>query len=142
MIVKAVIEMPAGTNYKYESNGKGGLVLDRVVSNKVPFNYGYIPKTLCGDGDPLDVFVASSRPLFPLAKVKIIIIGGFHCVDQGDIDDKLIAVLQGDEPAYMGCDHMAVVKDYLTSYKKGFIVNESLTRDEAFQVYLEAKKRF
>lgn len=116
--------MTKGTNYKYEhKNGK--LVLDRVLAIDVPHNYGYIPGTMANDGDPVDVFVFSKRPILALAEVEVEIIGGFYCFDNGIEDDKLLAVLVGDE--FKGYSFVAEeVKQYLTRYKPGFKVEGNM----------------
>lgn len=118
--VEAVIEMPTGVQYKYEhEQGTGTLVLDRVLNQPVPFNYGYIPDTMSEDGDPSDIFVISSLAVYPLAKVAAHLVGKFKCTDQGVPDDKYVSVLVGDTWVN---DDLGLIRDYLESYKVGFEV--------------------
>ena len=93
--INVIIEIPKGSNNKYEIDKKTGLIaLDRVnhTSQAVPFDYGFVPQTLWHDGDPLDVIVLTTYPLLAgiLAKVRPVAIMGMN--DSGDIDDKIIAV--------------------------------------------------
>ncbi len=98
----AVIEIPKGSKLKYEIDKATGLLaLDRVLYSSVhyPANYGFIPRTLAGDGDPLDVLVLMQEPVHPLTIVRARAIGGFTMRDDKGIDDKIIAVAI-DDPAY------------------------------------------
>lgn len=100
--VPAVIEIPQGSKLKYELDKKTGmLMLDRVLYSSVhyPANYGFIPQTLAGDGDPLDVLVLMQEPLHPLTIVRARAIGGFRMRDDKGVDDKIVAVAV-DDPAF------------------------------------------
>lgn len=70
----AVIEVPMGSKNKYELDKASGLLrLDRVLYSAVvyPANYGFVPRTYCDDGDPLDVLVFCQEPLNPLTIVDV-----------------------------------------------------------------------
>lgn len=98
----AVIEIAKGFKKKYEMDKETGLIiLDRVLhtSTHYPANYGFIPKTLSGDGDPLDVLVLSSESLDPLVLVKCYPVGMMLMKDGGKDDEKVIAIPVGD-PLY------------------------------------------
>ena len=98
----AVIEIPMGSKNKYELDKETGmLILDRVLytSTHYPFNYGFIPRTYCDDGDPLDVFVVCSQVIDPLCLVNCKPVGCVTMLDGGKKDFKLIAVPTGD-PQY------------------------------------------
>jgi inorganic pyrophosphatase len=100
--VPAVIEIPRGSKLKYELDKRTGLLmLDRVLYSSVhyPANYGFIPQTHAGDGDPLDILVLMQEPVHPLTIVRARPIGGFFMRDDKGIDDKIIAVAI-DDPAY------------------------------------------
>src|SRR5262245_50102980 len=100
----AVIEIPRGSKLKYEIDKKTGvLLLDRVLYSAVhyPVNYGFIPRTHGGDGDPLDVLVLMQEPVHPLTVVRARAIGGFLMVDEKGVDDKIVAVAV-DDPAFAG----------------------------------------
>src|ERR1700676_3263845 len=95
--IRAIVEMPMKSNYKYEVNKTtGALRLDRPISRSVPFNYGYIPHTVCLDVDPIDLFLVSRYPIPPLTEVDVQLVGVFKCTDNGVSDDKLIGTLGGE----------------------------------------------
>jgi inorganic pyrophosphatase len=122
--VNAIVEMPKGSSYKYEVNKEdGGLKLDRPLNQSIPFNYGFIPETLCQDGDPLDVFVLSHHPIPPLTKVEVNILGVLKCTDNGIEDDKLVASLVGEEGTEVSLvNSIPYILTYLNTYKSGFEV--------------------
>lgn len=91
----AVIEIPKGSKKKYELDKETGLiVLDRVLytSTHYPANYGFLPKTLSEDGDPLDVLVLCQEVLDPLTLVRCYPIGAIKMIDNDEVDEKIIAV--------------------------------------------------
>lgn len=100
----ALIEIPAGSITKYEvDEDTGHVFVDRYMSMPVvyPANYGSIPSSQGGDGDPLDVLVFTREPILPGALIKVRAIGILHMVDGGEQDDKIVAVPAGDiDPTY------------------------------------------
>lgn len=100
----AFIEIEQGSKCKYELDKETGLViLDRVLytATHYPMSYGFIPLTLSDDGDPLDVFVLCSQPILTGTLVRCYPVGIVNMVDQGENDEKLIAIPFGD-PVYNG----------------------------------------
>ncbi|MBQ9806148.1 MAG: inorganic diphosphatase [Clostridia bacterium] len=100
----AVIEIPKGSKCKYELDKFTGLLkLDRVLytSTHYPANYGFIPRTYADDGDPLDVLVLCSEPIYPLTLIRVYPIGVMRMIDGGKMDDKVIAIPFSD-PSYLG----------------------------------------
>ena len=98
-IVNGIIEIPKNTRAKYELDKESGLLkLDRVLyaSMYYPANYGFIPKTFCDDGDPLDILVLSQITIVPMCIVSAKVIGVMRMLDQGEHDDKIIAVAEND----------------------------------------------
>src|SRR5688572_15594797 len=94
-----VIEIPRGSNVKYELDKATGLLrLDRMLYSAVhyPANYGFIPQTLAEDDDPLDVLVLCQEPVDPLTLVKARAIGLMTMVDSGKKDHKILAVAMDD----------------------------------------------
>lgn len=90
-----VIEIPQGSQDKYEYDPElEAIKLDRVLyaSYKFPANYGFIPQTLAEDGDPADVILISTNPLFPGVIAEARAIGFMEMVDSGEVDNKIIAV--------------------------------------------------
>ena len=97
-----MIEIPKGSKNKYELDKETGLLrLDRVLYSAVhyPANYGFIPRTFCDDGDPLDALVLGQEPVHPLTIVEARAIGVMRMRDEKGIDDKIIAVSVHD-PAF------------------------------------------
>src|SRR5215471_12357396 len=108
-VFPAVIEVPAGSKNKYELDKKTGLLrLDRVLYGAVhyPANYGFVPRTYCDDKDPLDVLVLGQETVVPLAIVRAKPIGVMKMMDQGEADDKVIAV-HVDDPEYAHYDSLS-----------------------------------
>ena len=100
----AVIEIPKGCKCKYELDKYTGLLrLDRVLytSTHYPANYGFIPRTYADEGDPLDVLVLCSEPIYPLTLIRVYPIGVMRMLDGGKMDDKIIAIPFSD-PTYLG----------------------------------------
>jgi inorganic pyrophosphatase len=98
-VVNTIIEIPKGSNAKYEMDKPTGLLrLDRVLYSAMfyPHNYGFIPQTLGEDNDPLDILVLSQIAVVPLCIVEARVIGVMRMLDQGEGDDKIIAVASQD----------------------------------------------
>jgi len=98
----AFIEIPAGSKIKYELDKPTGLLkVDRILYSSVhyPANYGFVPRTYCPDGDPLDVLVLCQEPVAPGTLLRARSIGVMRMYDQGKEDDKLVAV-HVDDPDY------------------------------------------
>ncbi|GAU36010.1 hypothetical protein TSUD_211480 [Trifolium subterraneum] len=101
-VFNCVIEIGQGSKVKYELDKKSGLIkVDRILYSSVvyPHNYGFIPRTLCEDGDPLDVLVLMQEPVIPGCFLRARAIGLMPMIDQGEKDDKIIAVC-ADDPEY------------------------------------------
>jgi len=97
--IPVFIEVSKGSKNKYEYNPKAGfLVLDRVLHSSVvyPFDYGFAPQTICGDGDQLDVLVMGSIPLIPGCFVNVRPICYIVMEDEKGVDEKVLSVLDAD----------------------------------------------
>lgn len=93
--VNVVIEIPEGSLVKYEQDHDSGYIfVDRFVRTTMgyPANYGFVPNTMSGDGDPVDVLVLCSQPLLPNTVVPCIPIGLLEMEDESGVDAKVIAV--------------------------------------------------
>lgn len=98
----AVVEISKGGKNKYELDKQTGmLMLDRVLytSTHYPANYGFIPRTLADDGDPLDVLILCQEAIQPMTLVRCFPIGVLSMVDGDSADEKIIAVPAKD-PTY------------------------------------------
>ncbi|KAL9690859.1 hypothetical protein QQ045_011271 [Rhodiola kirilowii] len=97
-----VVEIGKGSKVKYELDKKTGLIkVDRVLYSSVvyPHNYGFIPRTLCEDSDPMDVLILMQEPVLPWTFLRARAIGLMPMIDQGEKDDKIIAVF-ADDPEF------------------------------------------
>lgn len=125
--VNALIEISQGSRGKYEIDKSTGLLkLDRVIysSFHYPVNYGFIPKTLGEDGDPLDILVICSENIQPLCLVEATVIGNMQMIDNGEKDDKIIAVATKDPSVNhvkdvdaLPAHFKAVLRNYFEQYK-------------------------
>jgi len=93
--INVVIEIPQGSNIKYELDKESGAIfLDRILygSQFYPANYGFVPNTLAEDGDPIDVLVISSESVVPGCVIKSRVIGVLIMEDESGKDEKILAV--------------------------------------------------
>jgi len=94
--VNVIVEVPVGGHpIKYEMDKEAGtLVVDRFLYTPMtyPGNYGFVPHTLSEDGDPIDVLIASTRPLVPGCVINVRPIGVLKMEDNSGKDEKIIAV--------------------------------------------------
>ncbi len=111
----SVIEISKGSKMKYELDKQTGLLrLDRVLhtSTHYPANYGFIPRTYALDNDPLDVLVLCSEKIEPMSLVECYPIGVISMLDNGDPDDKIIAIHTGD-PTYNGYNDISQLPKHI-----------------------------
>ena len=111
----AVIEISKGSKNKYELDKETGLLmLDRVLftSTHYPANYGFVPRTLSEDGDPLDVFVYCTQEIQPMSLVECRPIGAIDMIDNYQVDTKIIAVPVGD-PTYSDFNNITDLPPHL-----------------------------
>lgn len=96
--LNVVIEIQRGSRNKYEYDKKGYFYLDRVVPEPLvyPCDYGFVPSTLCEDGDSLDVCLFSRDSFHQGAVIRARIVGMFIMNDSGEVDNKLICVPKDD----------------------------------------------
>ncbi len=127
----AVIEIPKGSKTKYELDKETGILkLDRILytSTHYPANYGFIPRTYAEDHDPLDVLVLCSEIIHPMSLVRCYPIGVISMIDNGDPDDKIIAIPYGD-PTYNGykdiCELPKHIFDEMSHFFKVYKTLES-----------------
>jgi inorganic pyrophosphatase len=150
--IPAIIEIPTGSKVKYELDKKSGLlVVDRILFSAVhyPANYGFVPRTYCDDGDPLDVLVLCSEPIQALSIMRAKVIGVMKMRDDKGEDDKLISV-HADDPNYADYSDVSEIpahrlrelqrffQDYKTLENKKVLVSEPQGRSEGLQVLRDA----
>jgi len=113
-VVTGIVEIPKNSRAKYELDKETGmLMLDRMLYTPMsyPANYGFIPKTYCDDGDPLDILILCQEKLVPMCLVNCKVIGVMHMIDGGEMDDKIIAVADGD-PSVKHINDLGDVPEY------------------------------
>lgn len=147
-----VIEVPMGSKNKYELDKESGLLkLDRVLFSAVhyPANYGFIPRSFCDDGDPLDALVLGQESVVPLCIMHARAIGVMRMRDDKGIDDKIIAVSVND-PVYserMKLDDLPEHKlreiqrffeDYKALENKEVVVEGMQEREEALKILADS----
>ena len=151
--VPVIVEIPTGSNVKFELDKVSGLLaVDRVLFSAVhyPANYGFVPRTYCDDGDPLDTLVYCQEPIEPLAIMRARVIGVMKMHDERGVDDKLFSV-HADDPEFAQVNdirdlpalRMRELQRFLLDYKalepnKKVSVSEPKGRSEGLRVLTEA----
>ena len=129
----AVIEIEKGSKKKYELDKEtGSLILDRILytSTHYPANYGLIPRTYADDNDPLDVLVLCSEVIQPLSLVRCYPIGVITMLDQGKLDEKIIAIPFKD-PTYNSYHDVSELPSHIfTEMSHFFTVYKNLEQKE------------
>jgi inorganic pyrophosphatase len=162
-VIEAIIEIPMGTQNKYEVDKKRNRIkLNRVMYSKMtyPAEYGFIEETLADDGDPLDILVLATTHTFPGCIVDARVVGYLDMWDGGQHDEKIIAVVDAD-PRF---DHIQDLRDiqdlqlreiklFFRTYKELLPGHDVVVKDyynqeqavallEKYEIaYREAKKR-
>lgn len=131
-----IIEIPRGSQNKYEINKETGLIaLDRVLfgANFYPFDYGFAPQTLWDDGDALDIAVLTTNPLFPGCMVTVRPIGVLHMIDSGESDDKVVCVPVGD-PRFAHVKDLADIGEHKVKEMQHFFETYKLLQKKEVKI--------
>jgi len=153
--VHALIEIPYGSNIKYEIDKESGAIfVDRIMYSAMyyPANYGFVPNTLAADGDPADILVLNEYPLIPGSVIKCRLIGVLVMEDESGMDEKLLAVpVSKVDPTYDNIQSIEdlpkhtldKIKNFFETYKilepnKWVKVKEYKGKEEAQRILEEA----
>ena len=151
-----VVEITKGGKNKYELDKDTGMLkLDRVLytATHYPANYGFIPRTLAGDNDPLDVLVLCQEEILPLTLVECYPIGVLTMIDDKQNDEKIIAIAKKDpflnrykDISELPSHIFAEIKHFFEVYKqleaKTTIVEEVLGREKAEEIIEKSIERY
>ena len=152
----AIIEIPKGSKKKYEYDKETGLMrIDRILytSTVYPMNYGFIPRTLADDGDPLDVLVLCSEIIDPFVSVECYPIGVVQMIDNDEFDEKILAIPFKD-PTYNGFRDISTIPQHILSEISHFFevykelehsktsVKEIKGRDDAMTAIMKAISKY
>jgi len=158
-IFDMIVEIPRNSNVKYEFDEKLNLMrCDRIISTSMlyPGNYGYIPKTLSGDGDPLDILLMCDYPIYPGTVISVKVIGVLITTDEKGEDEKLIAVPGNNVDSSsttienlsdLGKHILIKIKHFFQHYKdndvnKWIIVGDFKDKKSTLGIINIAKKRY
>jgi len=147
--MNVIVEINKGSKNKYEVDKKTGLIaLDRVsfTAQDFPFDYGFVPQSLWHDGDPLDVILLTTQPLFPGVLVKSRPLAIMNMIDSGEEDSKIIAV-PVDDPRFAELQNLSdinphtlkEIEHFYSTYKK---LQNKEVKVEGFKDKAEAEKAF
>jgi inorganic pyrophosphatase len=157
--VNALIEIPFGSNIKYElDKDSGAILVDRVMYSAMyyPANYGFVPNTLAADNDPADILVLCDYPLHPGSIIKCRLIGVLVMEDESGMDEKLLAVpISKIDPTYDDINDIEdlpkhtldKIKNFFETYKmlepnKWVKVKEYKNKEEAKKILEEAIENY
>jgi len=153
--VNALIEIPLGSNIKYEVDKESGaVVVDRILYSAMyyPANYGFVPNTLADDGDPADILVINENSFQAGSVIACRLIGVLVMEDEAGMDEKLVAVpVTKIDPNYEGINSLEdlpqaqldKIKNFFETYKmlepnKWVKVKEFKGKDEATKILQKA----
>ncbi|MER3569996.1 MAG: inorganic diphosphatase [Patescibacteria group bacterium] len=154
-----VVEIPKDTGVKYELDKELGIIfVDRFLHTAMvyPFNYGFIPRTLADDGDPVDVLIICDFSVFPGSVIKTKPIGVLLMEDEGGFDEKIIAVpvkkIDPIEGSYEDIDQLPEaiknkIKHFFENYKslepgKWVRVKDWFGKNKAIELIEKAYKNY
>ncbi|MBI5223770.1 inorganic diphosphatase [Candidatus Micrarchaeota archaeon] len=134
--INVVIEIPRGSQNKYELDKETGLVkLDRVLHSAVfyPGDYGIVPRTLAEDGDPADVIVLVTQPTFPGVLMECRPIAVLGMIDKGEKDDKILCVPK-DDPRFFPLKDLKDVPKAILDEISNFFATYKLLENKKVEI--------
>jgi len=134
--MSVIVEINKGSKNKYEVDKKSGLIaLDRVAhtAQDFPFDYGFVPKTLWEDNDPLDVILLTTHPLTPGVLVRARPVAIMEMIDGGESDSKIIAVPTKD-PRWNDVKDLADINKHTVKEIEHFYSTYKKLQDKVVEV--------
>lgn len=131
-----IVEINKGSKNKYEIDKKTGLIaLDRVAhtAQDFPFDYGFVPRSLWHDGDPLDVILLTTHPLLPGVLVRARPVALMNMIDSGEGDDKIIAV-PVDDPRFENVQDLKDINPHIIKEIEHFYSTYKKLQDKVVEV--------
>ncbi|KAG7964719.1 hypothetical protein I3843_09G184600 [Carya illinoinensis] len=156
IVFDCAVEVGKGSKVKYELDKKTGLIwVKRVLYSSIvyPHNCGFIPRTLCEDNQPMDVLVIMEEPVPPGCFLRAKAIGLMPMIDQGEKDDKIIAVCVDDPgfqhyndikelPPHRFAEIYSFFEDYKKNENRNVAVNDFLPASAAYEAIQDSMNRF
>lgn len=134
--INVIVEIPKGSKNKYEIDKETGLIaLDRAAhtAQDFPFDYGFVPQTLWDDDDPIDVIILATFPIHPGVLVRVRPVGIMNMIDDGEADDKLVAVPTTD-PRFDTVEDIADVNPHTLKEMRHFYSTYKKLQDKEVEV--------
>ena len=134
--INTIVEIPKGSKNKYEIDKETGLIaLDRAAhtAQDFPFDYGFVPQTLWDDDDPIDVIIPASFSIHPGVLVRVRPVGIMNMIDDGEADDKLIAV-PTDDPRFNAVEDIENVNPHTLKEMEHFYSTYKNLQDKEVEV--------
>lgn len=134
--MNVIIEIPRFSKNKYEIDKETGLIaLDRVMhtAQDYPFDYGFVPQTLFDDGDALDVVLITTHPLLPGILLKARPVAIMEMTDDGDRDDKIVAV-PVEDPRFDEINDLADLNKHFVKEMSHFFETYKKVQDKEVSV--------
>ncbi|QQS23274.1 inorganic diphosphatase [bacterium] len=131
-----IIEISQGSHDKYEYDEELDVIkLDRVLfsAQRYPYNYGFIPQTRADDGDNTDVLLFSTNPIPPGVVVEARAIGFMNMEDNGEIDNKVLAV-PTEDPRYKSVKSLADLSEHSPKEIKNFFETYKILENKSVSV--------
>lgn len=158
-IFDMIVEIPRNSNVKYEFDKELNMMrCDRIITTSMlyPGNYGYIPNTLSGDGDPLDILLLCDYSIYPGTVVSVKVIGVLLTIDEKGPDEKLIAVPEDmvdnssmviNDLTDLGNHILIKIKHFFEHYKdnepnKWVTVGEFKCKDETIEIIKKSQEKY
>ncbi|MBM3250975.1 MAG: inorganic pyrophosphatase [Candidatus Nealsonbacteria bacterium] len=140
--INVVVDIPKGSKNKYEyQEDRGYFKLDRTLYSPLffPFEYGFIPQTISGDGDSLDVILLTTYPTFPGCVISARPIGVLFMKDEKGVDDKIVAVpLEKIDPRFKEVQDIDGLGEHLKKEIELFLADYKKLETEKYK-FVEVK---